>query len=352
MTTIQRADKSQRTYKRVCMDFASDPRLSWEARGVMAYLLSKSDDWRIIVADLINQADAGRDKVYQILGELATAGYLTRTQGRDERGRVLPVTYALAEVSPLPASPLPANTEAVNSPLPASPYTAPPLPANPTLPKEESTYRRSRPTVEIRERAERNAPVVRTAQAASNTRQSNGEPGQLEQPVRSARNPNPPVPPTPPSPAPAGELAQPRLVETADVDPLAIYREATKVTKPNEAQRTAIRSRVTSRPDLWRATCERFARQGWNVRAVDNLLDAYDKAVTDARRAEARAAAEAAERQRLEDDNPRCTPEQRAENLRRIAERAREIAAAPSKYAAPVPFTGAPRMAPPWRPEP
>ncbi len=203
---------------------------------------------------------------------------------------------------------------------------------------------------EIRQREDTPAGWSAPQAEPTATRQSNGEPVQLNQPVRPARNPTPRVPPAPP--APPAEAAQPRLVETADADPVAIYREVAKVAKPNEAQRAAIRARVTERVEIWREVCERWRRQGWNARAVDNLLDAYAKGVADAQRAEAHAAAEAAERRRKRDEDPRCTPEQRAENLRRLAERAREVAAMPSRSSiGGVAFTPGERPQPPRRPD-
>ena len=56
----------------------NDFRLSWEASGMMAYLLSKPDDWQVRMTDLTKQRSAGRDKVKRIFKELETYGYLTR----------------------------------------------------------------------------------------------------------------------------------------------------------------------------------------------------------------------------------------------------------------------------------
>lgn len=142
------------------------------------------------------------------------------------------------------------------------------------------------------------------------------QPARTRTPQQPARTPTPHVAPAPPPPL---DPAQPRLVESVDADPLAVYREVCQVRKPNQAQRAAIAARVTGHPDLWRETCDRFARNGWNVRAVDNLLDAYDKAIVERRRIEAAAAAREDEARR-DREAPRLTPEQREANLRRLAE--------------------------------
>ena len=99
----------------------SDARLSWAARGMLVFLLSKPDNWRISVEHLRRETESsgkhtGRDGVYAILSELETAGYVKRHQPRGDGGRHLATVYTVSE-SPLP-----------DSPLPAEPYTA-----NPTL---------------------------------------------------------------------------------------------------------------------------------------------------------------------------------------------------------------------------
>ena len=52
--------------------------LSWEARGLLAYLLSKPDDWMVRNYDLYKQSPAGRTKVDRILRELKEHGHLVR----------------------------------------------------------------------------------------------------------------------------------------------------------------------------------------------------------------------------------------------------------------------------------
>ncbi len=63
-----------------------DKRLSWEARGLLAYLLSKPSNWTVRIGDLLNKSPAGRDAVYTILRELKAAGYLEYCRQRDDDG--------------------------------------------------------------------------------------------------------------------------------------------------------------------------------------------------------------------------------------------------------------------------
>jgi hypothetical protein len=129
-------------------------------------------------------------------------------------------------------------------------------------------------------------------------------------PQQPARNPSPPValPPSPqlatatPTPASAGqvpaEIEQPRLVDAEMPDPVDTYRDVCKVKRPNQVQRETIRKAVTGYGDEWRKVCEQWMLNGWNVRHLGNMLDAYQKLVTERRKVEARQAE--AERQRRE----------------------------------------------------
>jgi len=68
--------------------FLEDPILSYKAKGILAYLLTKPDDWEVRVSDLINHARDGRDSVYAGLKELSECGYYRKVQLRDVAGRL------------------------------------------------------------------------------------------------------------------------------------------------------------------------------------------------------------------------------------------------------------------------
>lgn len=125
-----------------------DDRLSWEARGMLVYLLSKQDNWTVQIKDLINRTknaigkSSGRDKVYSVLKELQMAGYIVRRFDR-QGGVFQGVSYEVSEIPDLDAGaafiasqkkdngqPLPANPETV-PPGEDSPHTAQPDPAKP-----------------------------------------------------------------------------------------------------------------------------------------------------------------------------------------------------------------------------
>jgi hypothetical protein len=64
----------------------SDAQLSWEARGLMGYLLSKPEDWRVRFYDLVAHGPAGQHKVQRMLRELEDAGYLRRKRLKRPNG--------------------------------------------------------------------------------------------------------------------------------------------------------------------------------------------------------------------------------------------------------------------------
>jgi len=116
--TIRRA---ARRHRFVIVDQAAveDARLSWAARGLLAYLLSRPDDWKVLVNDLKKRGNLGRDGIYALLRELRSAGYLRFERHRDPQGRMRGGTYIVSEVpAPVPASPDAAEPDK------AAPHTA------------------------------------------------------------------------------------------------------------------------------------------------------------------------------------------------------------------------------------
>ncbi len=90
---------------------AQDEKLSFEARGMIAYLLSKPDTWEIQVHDLKQKCAKGR--VYRILDELTENGYLKpRTKYRNEKGQWEWTPYVLHE---RPIIKIPENTDTDNA---------------------------------------------------------------------------------------------------------------------------------------------------------------------------------------------------------------------------------------------
>lgn len=66
----------------------NDPKLSWGARGVMGYLLSKPDGWVVRSDDLIGKGPGGAAQIKRILKELKDNGYIRRYRINNEQGHL------------------------------------------------------------------------------------------------------------------------------------------------------------------------------------------------------------------------------------------------------------------------
>lgn len=64
-----------------------DKRLSWEARGLMGYLLTKPNNWQVRISDLESQGEAGNHKIKRMLAELRTYGCMNRIRITLEGGK-------------------------------------------------------------------------------------------------------------------------------------------------------------------------------------------------------------------------------------------------------------------------
>jgi hypothetical protein len=121
-------------------DMLRDTRLSFAARGLLAYLLSLPDSWEIRVSHLIEQSPAGRDAVYSMMKELTAFGYMRRVEKRGASGRILGYENIVSELSenPQPAQPKSPKTRRTHAVQPDTekPDTAEPDTAKPGTKKE------------------------------------------------------------------------------------------------------------------------------------------------------------------------------------------------------------------------
>ncbi len=86
----------------VIMDkrFLSDTNLSWKAKGILAYLLSKPDDWIIRESDIVAHARDGRDAIRAGLRELVAHRYIWKRQRKGENGQWGSTECLIFEVPP------------------------------------------------------------------------------------------------------------------------------------------------------------------------------------------------------------------------------------------------------------
>lgn len=130
--TIIRAPRRSR-FVVIDQSAIEDSRLSWAARGLLGYLLSRPDDWRVLVGDLRKRGDLGRDGIYRLLKELRATGYMRFERSRDKHGRIRGGRYIVQEIAGSPDPDLPDM---------AKPNLATPTPANPgALPNTDVNLR-------------------------------------------------------------------------------------------------------------------------------------------------------------------------------------------------------------------
>ncbi|MGH2415285.1 MAG: helix-turn-helix domain-containing protein, partial [Microcystaceae cyanobacterium] len=89
MTTYRVKHNRANPYARLNKEFLSSPDLSAKAKGILAYLLSRPDDWRICINQLVKVFKDGEAAIRSGLKELKEAGYLTKAAVRDRSGRIV-----------------------------------------------------------------------------------------------------------------------------------------------------------------------------------------------------------------------------------------------------------------------
>ncbi|HDI3132805.1 TPA: hypothetical protein PMB21_001479 [Vibrio cholerae] len=123
--------KRERNFSVISNDVWADGCLSWQAMGMLSYILSKPDNWSISPSQLegVTQGTAkktGREGVYNILKELKNAGFISTKKGADGS-----VEYTVFD-HPVSAKPNQAKPKKVE-PNTANPNEAKPNKAEPTL---------------------------------------------------------------------------------------------------------------------------------------------------------------------------------------------------------------------------
>jgi hypothetical protein len=101
-----------------------NPVLSWRAKGILTYLISRPDNWIVRLGDLVKRSPDGVYAVRSALKELTNAGHLTRKEER-ENGKFKQYVLLVHEV--------PITGTVTNLPQAAEPQTEKPQAGNLTL---------------------------------------------------------------------------------------------------------------------------------------------------------------------------------------------------------------------------
>jgi DNA-binding MarR family transcriptional regulator len=84
---IVRSARPHLNYSVVHNSLIEDEGLSWKARGILIYLLSKPDHWRTSTAHLASVSPEGIHAVRSGLQELERAGYVKRIRKQNPSGQ-------------------------------------------------------------------------------------------------------------------------------------------------------------------------------------------------------------------------------------------------------------------------
>lgn len=107
----------QENYVVINKTVLEDPHLSFKAKGLWAYCMSRPNHWEFHVRHLATVSQDKRDGVYSAIKELELRGYVRKVQ-KKVKGKFAAFDYEISEIQiilPLPAFPGPANPPLVSN---------------------------------------------------------------------------------------------------------------------------------------------------------------------------------------------------------------------------------------------
>lgn len=129
--SIIKIKKRETPFVQIDKTALQDTRLSWKAKGILAYLLSLPQDWQLYIKELQEHATDGRDSTSKGINELIKIGYITREKKRDDKGHFKGYQYNVFE-QPQTETPQTGNPFTEN-PKTDKPKTGEPITENPQL---------------------------------------------------------------------------------------------------------------------------------------------------------------------------------------------------------------------------
>jgi len=236
-----------------------DSRLSFRAKGILVFILSKPDKWQVSERHLAEQGPDGRSAVASALTELEQAGYLRRTRTRQQDGTFAWESMIFDEPQPVDEPELVAETQPERAA--EVDHSDPPGSQRSTMAGKtgHGLTVRGKPSH-----------IVNTEQV--NTEQLEEEEGTVPAQAAAAEPPawyeaDPPAPTNPPTPPTVRSLtAQP---------PIAMYRDAF-LRYPSKPQMALIMAHGIDDLRRWRAVLALWCGRGWALTNITGMLDLYD----------------------------------------------------------------------------
>lgn len=94
---IVRTSKKQQRYSVIDNTGFEDPRLSYKAKGLLGYFLTKPDNWQVRMEDLAKHGTDGIDSIKSGMRELRKIGYATLETTRDNAGHLTGKEWVIHE---------------------------------------------------------------------------------------------------------------------------------------------------------------------------------------------------------------------------------------------------------------
>ena len=122
-----------------------DRNLSMKAKGLLSYILSTPEKWKLSTEGLAYYMKDGIDAVRSTLKELEHNGYINRKRTRDEKGRLSNTLFSVYEKPDMnpnytPPAPDPSDTPPPSDPDGNQPYDVPPYMDNPYMENPDVDY--------------------------------------------------------------------------------------------------------------------------------------------------------------------------------------------------------------------
>jgi predicted transcriptional regulator len=85
-------------YVMVNKESLNNTELSWKSKGLLTYLLSLPDNWKIYEDEIVKHAKDGKDSLKSAIKELIENGYIERERIRNPSGQLKGYTYCVYEI--------------------------------------------------------------------------------------------------------------------------------------------------------------------------------------------------------------------------------------------------------------
>lgn len=94
---IWKIERRERNFTMVDNSILENDKMSFEAKGILIYLLSKPPEWIVRRADLMKKAGRGKVYIKRVIDELTASGHIKVEQTRDDKGKLAVTHYTVFE---------------------------------------------------------------------------------------------------------------------------------------------------------------------------------------------------------------------------------------------------------------